>query len=248
MRWTQWPTSAVGSGMCCECNPLLIGFHVVAAVVGAKRARGRDRDEHPVRVARILHDRVEAQPAGARRPMRSRAVLPQAGHLVPARPAVGGAEQCRVLDAGVHDVGIGQRWLEMPDALELPWMRRPVVPLVRARHALVDELVSHRLPRLPPVVRALNHLPEPAGGLRDVDPVGIRRRSLQVIDLPPAEMRSRHIPVLSAAVGRENERSLLGTDEDSYAAHMKTIPKAGARGARGAEGAVRDAAVLGEWP
>src|SRR5213592_5247316 len=29
MRCTQWPTSAVGSGMYCECNPRLIGFHVL---------------------------------------------------------------------------------------------------------------------------------------------------------------------------------------------------------------------------
>src|SRR5216117_592666 len=29
MRWTQWPTSAVGSGMYCERRPWLIGFQVV---------------------------------------------------------------------------------------------------------------------------------------------------------------------------------------------------------------------------
>src|SRR5207247_951569 len=29
MRWTQCPTSALGSGMYCECRPRLIGFQVV---------------------------------------------------------------------------------------------------------------------------------------------------------------------------------------------------------------------------
>src|SRR5213594_5042538 len=31
IRWTQWPTSAVWSGMYCECRPRLIGFHVLPA-------------------------------------------------------------------------------------------------------------------------------------------------------------------------------------------------------------------------
>ena len=73
--------------------------------------------------------------AGARLPVRARAVLAQAGELVPRLPAVGRAEQRGILDAGVDGVGIGQRRLEMPDALELPRVRRAVVPLVRARHA-----------------------------------------------------------------------------------------------------------------
>src|SRR4030095_11091866 len=31
IRCTQWPISAVGSGMYCECNPRLIGLHVYSA-------------------------------------------------------------------------------------------------------------------------------------------------------------------------------------------------------------------------
>src|SRR5438552_3147133 len=34
MRWTQWPTAAVGSGMYCERRPWLIGFQVVPLVRG----------------------------------------------------------------------------------------------------------------------------------------------------------------------------------------------------------------------
>ena len=62
-------------------------------------------------------------------------------------PSVG-AEQRRVFDAGVDRIRIRQRRLEVPDALELPRVRRAVVPLVRAGHAVVGELVAHRLPRL----------------------------------------------------------------------------------------------------
>jgi hypothetical protein len=41
--------------------------------------------------------------------------------------------------------------------------------------ALIGELVAHRLPRLAAVVGALDHLPEPAGRLRRVKPVGLDR-------------------------------------------------------------------------
>ncbi len=76
-------------------------------------------------------DRVQAQAAGARRPLRTRAVLAQPRHLLPGLRAIGGAEQRGILDTGVDHVGVGQRRLEVPHALELPRMRRAVVPLVR---------------------------------------------------------------------------------------------------------------------
>ena len=50
----------------------------------------------------------------------------------PGLAAVGGAEERGVFDAGVDGVGIGERGLEVPDALELPRVRRAVVPLVGA--------------------------------------------------------------------------------------------------------------------
>ena len=87
--------------------------------------------------------------------------------------AVGRAEQRGVLDAGVDRVGIGQRRLQMPDALELPGMRRAVVPLVRAGHAVVGELVADRFPGLAAVVGTLDQLPEPTARLRGIQPVRI---------------------------------------------------------------------------
>ena len=139
---------------------------------------------------------MQAQAAGARRPVRSPMPWPRSpGSSCQVCAAVGRAEQRGVLDAGVDRVGIGQRRLEVPDALELPRMRRAVVPLVRAGHAVVDELVARRLPRLAAVVRPLDDLPEPAARLRRVDAVRVGRRSLEVVDLPAAEMRPADVPL-----------------------------------------------------
>src|SRR2546430_5451769 len=44
---------------------------------------------------------------------------------------VAGTEQGRVFHAGVQRIGIIQRRLDMPDALEIPRVLRAVVPLVR---------------------------------------------------------------------------------------------------------------------
>ena len=139
-----------------RCSPRLIGCQVSPRVVGAEGAGGRDGDVDPRRVARIEQDRVQAHAARAR--------LPAGPEPWPRSPesscqvcaAVGRAEQGGVFHSGVDGVRIGQRRLEMPDALELPGVRRAVVPLVRAGHAVVDELVAHRLPGLAAVVGALD--------------------------------------------------------------------------------------------
>ena len=134
-------------------------------------------------------------------------------------PAVGRAEQGGVLHPGVDRVRIGQRRLEMPDALELPGMRRAVVPLVRAGDAVVDELVAHRLPGLAAVVGALDHLPEPAAGLRRIQPVRIGGRSLDVVDLPAREVGTADVPLFALAVRRQDECALARADQYPYPAH-----------------------------
>ena len=191
----------------------------LAAVVGAEGARRRDGDEDPLGIARIEQDGVQAHAAGARLPARARAVAAQSGKFLPGLAAVGRAEQGGVFHAGVDGVRIGQRRFEMPDALELPGMRRAVVPLVRAGDAVVDELVAHRLPRLAAVVGALDQLPEPAAGLRRVQPVRIDGRALQVIDLPAREVRAADVPLLALAVRRQDERALARANQYSYSAH-----------------------------
>ena len=209
------------------------------AIVGAERAGGGDRDEHAIGVGGIDQDGVQAQSAGARLPVRARAVAAQARQFVPGLAAVGGAEQRRVLDTRVDRVGIGQRRLEMPDPLELPGMRRAVVPLMRAGHAVVDELVADRLPRLPAVVRALHHLPEPAARLRRVDAVRVHGRALEVVDLPAAEVRAADVPLLALAVGAENERAFPGSDQHTHAAHRCSCRGFAVRGFAGPRSRVR---------
>ena len=150
---------------------------------------------------------------------------------------------------GVDGVGIGQRRLEVPDALELPRVLRAVVPLVRGERLaglgrrVVDELVALALghavrrrgrlagrrarlvPRLAAVVGALDDLPEPAAGLRRVDPVRIDGRALEVVDLPAGEVRAADVPPLSLAVRRQDERALARADQDSYPAHPLLLPE-----------------------
>src|SRR5712691_126589 len=103
----------------------------------------------------------------------------------------------------------------MPDALELPGMLGAVVPLVRgegfagARGGVVDELVAlarrhaagrgrhsapGRLPRLAAIARALDHLPEPAAGLRRVQAVRVDGRALHVVDLPAPKVGPTYSP------------------------------------------------------
>ena len=220
-------------------SPRLIGFHVCAAVIGAESARGRDGDVDPAGVARIENDRVQAHSAGAGLPVGSRAVAAQSGEFLPDLAAVGRAENRGVFHAGVDRVRIGERRFEVPDALELPGMLRAVIPLMsgkrlpvsaecrkriccsRRRHAPAGDLfASRRLPRLAAVVRALDHLPEPAAGLRSIEPVRIGRRSLQVVDLPARKVGAADLPLFALAVRGQNERALARADEHPYAAHV----------------------------
>src|SRR3981081_4766312 len=108
----------------------------------------------------------------------------KARQLVPRLGAVGGLEEGCVLDARVNGIGVFQGGLEMPDTLELPGMRRAVVPDVGARRALVLELIPGRLPALATVVRSLKALAEPAAGLGCAEAVGICRCALEGLDLP----------------------------------------------------------------
>src|SRR5712691_702279 len=111
----------------------------------------------------------------------------------------------------------------MPDALELPRMLRAVVPLMRAGHAIVNELVALGLghsirgrgrlaggcpwlrPGLAAIIGALNDLPKPRAGLRRVKPVRINRRPLDVINFPAGKMRPIDLPSFALAIRCQNE-------------------------------------------
>src|SRR3984893_9440218 len=107
----------------------------------------------------------------------------------------------------------------MPDALELPGVRLAVVPHVRAGDAVVGELVAHGLPRLAAVVGALDHLPEPAAGLRRVEPIRVDGRALEVVDLPPREVGPADVPTFSLGVRPQDERTLPRPHKNPYSAH-----------------------------
>src|SRR5207244_12094009 len=112
----------------------------------------------------------------------------------------------------------------MPDALDLPGVRRPVVPLVRGeglagfRRRVVNKLVAlglgHALwgggrfargcsglvPGLAAVIRALNDLPEPAARLRRIKPIRVRGRTLEMIHFPARKVGAADIPPLAFSV------------------------------------------------
>src|SRR5207247_4008184 len=137
---------------------------------------------------------------GAGLPLRPRTVAAQPGEFLPRLTAVRSPEQSSVFHTSVDCVRIGQRWFEMPDSLELPRVRRAIVPLMRADFALIRELVTYRLPCLAAVVGALHHLPRPAARLRRIQPVQFDGRALQMVDLPAAKVGAAHIPFLALAV------------------------------------------------
>src|SRR5207248_9803954 len=98
----------------------------------------------------------------------------------------------------------------MPDPLELPWMLCAVVPLVRARDAVVNEFVTfahrhtlrsccrsaaRRVPGFSAVIGALNNLSKPGAVLRRIEPVRINRRPFDMINFPARKTRPVHFPV-----------------------------------------------------
>src|SRR5208337_205609 len=217
----------------------------LATVVGAECARRRNGDEDPVRVAGIQDDAMQAHSTGTGLPFGACLVAAQSGEFMPGQPAVGRTEQGGIFDSRIDRVGIGERRLKMPDPLELPGMLRPVVELMRGqgfaglRRSVVGEFVArasprHRarpgrcaasgyLPGLAAVVGSLEHLPEPAAGLRSIQPVRIRGRTLDMVDLPSREIRAADIPLFTLSVRLQHERSLVCAYQYSYFAHPRSF-------------------------
>src|SRR6267378_5307453 len=216
----------------------------VAAVIGAECARGRDRDEDALRIARIENDGVQAHPTRARLPFGARTMPAQSGEFVPVLSAIGRAEDSRVFHAGVNSVRIGERRLEMPHSFELPGMLCAVIPLVRGERScgrVINELValglglalgrgdglaggcSRLMPGLSALVGALDDLTEPAASLRSVDTIGINRRAFQVVHLPAREVRTTDIPFFALAIRCKNECALACTYKNSYSTHTTLL-------------------------
>ena len=75
------------------------------------------------------------------------------------------------------------------------------------------------MPGLAAIIGALNDLSEPATGLRNVDAIGIHRRTFHVIHLPPSKMRAADLPVFALAVGSKNERAFARAYQHPDFAH-----------------------------
>ena len=220
IRWTQWPTSAFGSGMYCGAKAAVDRPPGRAAVIGAEHARRRDRDVASgpggTGRSRIVCRPMPPAPGASV----GRTMVPERRQLLPGPATVGRAEQRRVLHAGVDRVRVGQRRLQMPHALELPGMLGAVVPLVGAgRRRRTRTRCPTGLPGLAPVVRALDHLAEPPAGLRGIDPVRLCGRTLEVVHLPAREVRAAHVPPVALAVRREDERTFARADQYPYRGH-----------------------------
>src|SRR5262245_22041160 len=161
---------------------------------------------------------MQAHAACTRLPVGAGPVAAKPRELLPRLAAVGGVEQSRVLDAGVHGLTIGQRRLKMPDALELPGMGRAVIPLVSAGDSLVGKVIADWLPGFAAVARALDLLAEPAARLRDEDPVGRNGGTLEMVDFPGAKVVSTIIPLLACAVRLEDARTLPSCYQNPHCA------------------------------
>src|SRR5262245_60700763 len=101
-------------------------------------------------------------------------------------------------------VGIRSRRLEVPHPLELPRVRRSVVPLMCSRSAVVLELVTDRFPGGAAVVRSLDDLTEPPARLRRIQTVRVGGGSFDMVDLPSTEERTVHIPTLPLPIRRQD--------------------------------------------
>src|ERR1041384_7996347 len=108
------------------------------------------------------------------------------------------------------------------NAFEFPWMLGAVVPLMSARCALVGKLIADRFPRRPAIVRALNLLAKPSARLRSVKAVRIHQRTFDMINFPARKMRTAHLPILTFAVGGQDEGAFFCADQESYCAHEFT--------------------------
>src|SRR5262249_17282209 len=84
---------------------------------------------------------------------------------------------------------------------------------------------AHRLPRPAAVVGALDQLSEPAGALGRVDTIRIGRRSLEMVDLPPSEVRTGDAPPIPLAVRFQHERALARANQHPNPAHAVIPPE-----------------------
>src|SRR5262249_16534729 len=110
----------------------------------------------------------------------------------------------------------------MPDALEFPGMRRAIVRQMRARAPVAHEFVADWPPGFPAVIGSLDQLAKPSAVLRGIEPFRVSGRSLHMGYLPAGKMGASDLPPLAQRIGSQDECTLAGPHQYSYAAHWLT--------------------------
>src|ERR1700730_10584060 len=100
----------------------------------------------------------------------------------------------------------------MPDPLQPPRMLGPVVPLVSAGNAVINEFIADGFPGFSAVVRALHHLAKPAAGLRGVQTIRFDGRAFDVINLPTRKVRSVDFPSVPLPISGQNKCTFPGAN------------------------------------
>ena len=108
----------------------------------------------------------------------------------------------------------------MPDALELPWVLRSVVPHVSTGNTVVFEFIADSFPGFSAVLRTLDHLTKPPAGLGSVQAIWVSGRAFDVVNLPPREMWSTDFPAFALAIGSQDKCTFLCTNQYSYSVHI----------------------------
>src|SRR4051812_4978219 len=107
----------------------------------------------------------------------------------------------------------------MPDALELPGVLRAIVPLMCAGDSVVHKFIPDWLPGRAAVVGSLDQLPEPAAGLRGIQPIRVGRRTFDMVDLPAPKMRATDLPLFALGIRCQDECALACTNQYPYLRH-----------------------------
>src|SRR5882672_5365490 len=159
-----------------------------SAIIGSESACRRNSYIDTLRVAGIQNDRVKTHTARAGLPLRPGSVAAQSRKFAPRLAAIFGFEKRGIFHTGKNRVGFRQRWLEVPDALELPRMLRAIIKLMRCQrlagfggdvvnkfvaltlwHSAGALLFTGRRSRLKPgfasIIGTLNHLSKPTARL-----------------------------------------------------------------------------------
>ena len=176
-------------------------------------AGGRDRHTNARRVARIEQDRVQAQPAAARLPLRPLRMIPEPFDEVPRIARIGRLEQRRRLDAAVDRVRFRiASGDDLPDILQ------------RCFRAFGKAYVRHF--RIGPVLAEIVARPQQRSpmhaGRSGPDAVASEAAVVShAVDRAAGEVRPADLPLFARLAGAEDERAFHRPDHQDDVAFLR---------------------------